>query len=29
MRLMAHDADRFQIRAGADGGTEVVLRFEL
>ena len=29
MRLMAHDADRFQVRAAPDGGTEVVLRFEL
>ena len=29
LRLMAHDADGFQIRPVADGGTEVVLRFEL
>jgi hypothetical protein len=27
--LMAHDADAFEIRAGPEGGTEVVLRFEL
>lgn len=27
--LMAHDADAFEIRAAPDGGTEVVLRFEL
>jgi anti-sigma regulatory factor (Ser/Thr protein kinase) len=27
--LMAHDADGFEIRAAPDGGTEVVLRFEL
>ena len=29
LRLMAHDADCFEIRPAADGGTEVVLRFEL
>lgn len=27
--LMAHDADAFEIRPAPDGGTEVVLRFEL
>jgi serine/threonine-protein kinase RsbW len=27
--LMAHDADGFEIRAVPEGGTEVVLRFEL
>ena len=29
LRLMAHDADCFEIRPAPDGGTEVVLRFEL
>ena len=29
MGLMAHDADSFEIRAVPEGGTEVVLRFEL
>ena len=29
LRLMAHDADMFDIRALPDGGTEVVLRFAL
>lgn len=29
LRLMAHDADCFEMRPAADGGTEVVLRFEL
>jgi serine/threonine-protein kinase RsbW len=27
--LMAHDADAFEIRAMPEGGTEVVLRFDL
>lgn len=27
--LMAHDADQFEIRALPEGGTEVVLRFDL
>jgi serine/threonine-protein kinase RsbW/stage II sporulation protein AB (anti-sigma F factor) len=29
MSLMAHDADAFEIRPVPEGGTEVVLRFEL
>ncbi|HEV2785942.1 MAG TPA: anti-sigma regulatory factor [Solirubrobacteraceae bacterium] len=29
LRLMAHDADGFEIRPAPDGGTEVVLRFEI
>ena len=27
--LMAHETDRFEIRKGLDGGTEVVLHFQL
>lgn len=29
LALMAHDADVFEIRAAPDGGTEVLLRFEI
>lgn len=27
--LMAHETDRFEIRKGGDGGTEIVLHFQL
>jgi serine/threonine-protein kinase RsbW len=29
LSLMAHEADRCEIRSGPDGGTEVFMRFEL
>jgi serine/threonine-protein kinase RsbW len=29
LSLMAHESDRCEIRSGADGGTEVFMRFEL